>query len=315
MNRLLTRDALVTLFATAAIATAAIVAAAIVAATISTAAMSTASGASPEDRAAAGNARRPFYAFCYDIHDTQKRDFAQQATMLKQVGFDGAGHVGLDNISQRLETLDREGLQLCLVGTSVNLTKPDEALAQYKAAIPLLKGRNTLLYVVLTGYPTQSPEGEAVGIRVLREIADLAAAEKLTVGLYPHTSDWVARAAHATEVVQKVDRPNCGIIFNLCHFLRNEESDTLPQVLRTAGPLVVGVTLNGADLAGRGDADWGRLIQPLDRGNYDMPALLAVLDEIHYEGAIGLMCYGIVDDAQAHLTRSIAQWRLIRPEN
>lgn len=257
----------------------------------------------------ADNGPRPLYAFCYDIHDTQQRDLAQQAAMLKQVGFDGAGHVGLDNIAQRLETLDREGLQLSLAGTSVNLTKPDEAIAQYKAAIPLLKGRNTLLYVVLTGYPTQAPEGEALAIRVLREIADLAAKQNLKVGLYPHTGDWVARADHATAVVTKVNRPNCGIIFNLCHFLRNEEPDTMQAVLRAAGPHVVGVTLNGADLAGRGDADWSRLIQPLDRGNYDMRSLLATLDEIHYEGAIGVMCYGIADDAQSHLTRSIAQWR------
>lgn len=286
----------------------------IAAVAIAAAMHSSASCEPPATRATADNGPRPFYAFCYDIHDTQKRELAQQAAMLKQVGFDGAGHVGLDNIPQRLATLDREGLQLCLAGTSVNLRNPDEAIAQYKASIPLLKGRNTLLYVVLTGFPSQSPEGEEVGIRVLREIADLAAAEKLKVGLYPHTSDWVARADHATAVVKKVDRPNCGIIFNLCHFLRNEEPATMQQVLRAAGPLVVGVTLNGADLAGRGDADWGRLIQPLDRGNYDLPALLAVLDEIHYEGAIGLMCYGIVDDAQAHLTRSIAQWRSIRRE-
>ncbi len=299
MSRCLRLDRIVTLFATAALVAAS---------------FSTASCQPPTARAATDNGPRPFYAFCYDIHDTQKRDLAQQAVMLKQVGFDGTGHVGLENITQRLETLDHEGLQLYLVGTSVNLTKPDEAIAQYKAAIPLLKGRPTLLYVVLSGYPTGVPEREEVGIRVLREIADLAADQNLKVGLYPHTGDWVARSDHATAVVKKVDRPNCGIIFNLCHFLRNEEPDTMRDVLRAAGPHVVGVTLNGADLAGRGDADWGRLIQPLDRGNCDLPALLSMLDEIHYEGAIGLMCYGIADDAQAHLSRSIAQWRSFRRE-
>lgn len=266
----------------------------------------------PVEPGKGANGPRPFYAFCFDIHDTVKRDLAAQATMLKQVGFDGAGHVGLENVAQRLETLDREGLRLCLVGTVVNLTKPEEAVAQYKAAIPLLKGRDTLLYVVLTGYPPQSADGEAIGIRVLREIADLAAEQKLKVGLYPHTNDWVARVDHATAVVKKVDRPNCGVIFNLCHFLRNEDPATMEAVLREAGPHLVGVTVNGADLAGRGDADWNRLIQPLDMGNYDLPKLLATLDAIRYEGSIGLMCYGIVGDCQEHLTRSLSTWRALQ---
>ena len=46
--------------------------------------------------------RRPPAAFTLSLpsvstsHDAQKRDLEQQAAMLKQLGFDGAGHVGLD---------------------------------------------------------------------------------------------------------------------------------------------------------------------------------------------------------------------------
>lgn len=76
MSRCLRLDRIVTLFATAAMVAAS---------------FSTASCQPPTARATTDNGPRPFYAFCYDIHDTQKRDLAQQAVMLKQVGFDGQG--------------------------------------------------------------------------------------------------------------------------------------------------------------------------------------------------------------------------------
>ncbi|MHB0960621.1 MAG: sugar phosphate isomerase/epimerase family protein [Pirellulaceae bacterium] len=270
-------------------------------------------GATPlgaQETPSAAGVTRPFFAFCFDTHDTQNRDLAQQAAMLKQLGFDGAGHVGLDNLAQRLETLDRVGLRLFVAGIAIDIAKaPDEPLNQLKACLPLLKDRDALLYIVLTGYPSRDPRGEESGVNVLREVADLAAEFKVRIGLYPHTSDWVARVDHAVEVAKKVDRPNCGVIFNLCHFLRNEDPATLTKVLHAAQPYLMAVTINGADLAGKNDPDWQRLIQPLDRGSFDLPSLLKELAAMDYSGPIGLMCYGIVGDSQEHLTRSIARWR------
>ncbi len=252
----------------------------------------------------------PFFAFCFDTHDTRKRDLEQQAAMLKQLGFDGAGHVGLDALPQRLDSLDHVGLQLFLAGIVVDLTKaPDEPLNQTKNALPLLKGRDTLLYVVLTGYPSMDARGEEPGVKMLLAMADLAAREKVRIGLYPHTSDWVARVDHAVAVVNKVDRPNCGVIFNLCHFLRNEDPSTMAAVLRSAQPRLMAVTINGADLAGKSDQDWQRLIQPLDCGSFDVRGVLRELKQLDYRGPIGLMCYGISEDSEEHLTRSMARWR------
>lgn len=51
------------------------------------------------------------------------------------------------------------------------------------------------------------------------------------------------------------------------------------------------------------------LIQPLDKGNFDNRRLLGILDDIGYEGAIGLMCYGVPDDPREHLARSMAKWQ------
>ena len=54
---------------------------------------------------------------------------------------------------------------------------------------------------------------------------------------------------------------------------------------------------------------WGRYIQPLDRGSFNMSAFLQTLRQLNYAGPVGLQCYGLTGDARDHLSRSIAAWR------
>ncbi len=49
----------------------------------------------------------PFFPFCIDWHDAKHRSFDQQAVMLKELGYDGVGHIWLDGVAQRLKTARR----------------------------------------------------------------------------------------------------------------------------------------------------------------------------------------------------------------
>ena len=75
-------------------------------------------------------------------------------------------------------------------------------------------------------------------------------------------------------------------------------------------PRLTLVTLNGADRDGR---DWGQLIQPLDRGDFDIPALLSELRRLGYRGPIGLQGYDVANkfhiEPSENLRRSMAAWR------
>ncbi len=250
-------------------------------------------------------ARKPLFAFGFDHHDLRKRDFDQQAQMLKQLKFSGMGHVGLIDLNQRLKALDRVGLKLCLAGERVDLTHASSSyLPQLQAAFETLKGRDTIIYLVLTGQPVND---QAV-VPALRQIAAQAAKCKLRVAIYPHTGEWVRRSDHAVRLARKVDRPNCGVAFNLCHWLKNENPSGLVPLLKSAMPYLMLVTINGADVAGKDDQNWARLIQPLDQGTFDVGMLLNTLRRLGYQGQIGLMCWGIGGDAQTHLQRSMAAW-------
>lgn len=265
------------------------------------------------DRPAAA-ASPPLFAFCFDTHDTQQRSLEEQANMLRELGYAGAGHVGLDALPERLASLDRAGLRLFLTGTAIDLSQPLEPqLSPFLRALPLLEKHAPLLYVTLTGYPPRDPRGNGPGVEALRTLAERAQAHGLCVGIYPHTGDWVVHIDHAIAVAQEVDRPNCGVIFNLCHFLRNEQADTWAAALDRVRPYLQAVMINGADPAGKADPDWQRLIQPLDAGTFDVPELLRHLSASAYDGPIGLMCWGIVADSRDHLQRSIDCWRQWRP--
>src|SRR5512137_1959460 len=62
-----------------------------------------------------------FFAFCIDTHDAKKRNLEQQAALLKDLGYDGVGHLWLDNIPERLKTLDAAGLKLFQIYVRVDI--------------------------------------------------------------------------------------------------------------------------------------------------------------------------------------------------
>jgi sugar phosphate isomerase/epimerase len=105
-----------------------------------------------------------------------------------------------------------------------------------------------------------------------------------------------------------VDRPNVGVMFNLCHWLRVDTSRDYKPLLKLALPRLWAVSINGADEFDE-KPGWDRYIQPLDKGNFDVAGFLRTLRGLGYTGPIGLQCYGIGGDAREHLARSIAVWR------
>ncbi len=255
-----------------------------------------------------------FFAFCIDTHDAKKRNLEQQAQMLKELGYDGVGHLWLDNLAERLKTLDAAGLRLFQITLMVDIapgkTPYDPRL---KEVVPLLKGRSVQFALLVNGLKPSDPAGDARAVEVVREIASLSSEAGAQVVLYPHTAFWLERIEDALRVADKVDRTNVGVMFNLCHWLRVSKDRDYKQPLRKALPRLLAVSINGAD-----DVDpqpgWSRYIQPLDQGSFDVLAFLKALGELGYSGPIGLQCYGIQADAYETLGRSIKAYRAFQRE-
>jgi sugar phosphate isomerase/epimerase len=90
---------------------------------------------------AAEKAPFPFFAYCIDTHDSKHRTLPEQAAMIKELGYDGVGHLWLDNVKERLESLDAAGLKLFQISIRVTVAPGKEAYdKRLKEVMPLLKG-------------------------------------------------------------------------------------------------------------------------------------------------------------------------------
>jgi sugar phosphate isomerase/epimerase len=256
-----------------------------------------------------GSKAPAFFPFCIDWHDAKKRGFAEQAVMLKEQGYGGVGHIWLEGVAERLKTLDAAGLRLYQI-TMVVEVGPGKAPydPRFKEVLGLVKGRGVQFDLLVNGMKPSDPAVDDHAVAILREMSELARDSGAQLLLYPHQGSWIERIEDSIRVADKVDRPNVGVMFNLCHWLRVDPSRDYRPLLKRALPRLWAVSINGADVRDE-KPGWDRYIQPLDRGDFEVAGLLAELKSLGYRGPVGLQCYGIGGDVREHLERSMTAWR------
>ena len=256
---------------------------------------------------AASRLTNPFFVFDNGTGRDQHVPLEDHAELVKRTGYAGIGFTGVEHIPEMLKALEDRNLKMfsIYVGARIDSDKPsyDPGLPE---AIRELQGHGTAIWLTVNG---SAPDGDARATAVVREIADLAAASGLRVALYPHLGMYVARIEDALRVVKNVDRPNVGVTFNLAHFLAVKDEPNLDVRLKEALPHLYMVSINGADHEAEREGGWDRLIQPLDRGEFDVYGLLKKLVSLGYQGPIGLQCYHVPGDPEENLARSMAAWR------
>jgi sugar phosphate isomerase/epimerase len=255
----------------------------------------------------------PFFAMDTATKDAKHQTAKEQVDMLKELGYEGIGigFTGCEELAEMLEQLDKNGLRLFAVYLGVNVDADQQKYdPRLKDAIEILKGRNIILWLFVQSgkHKPSTQEGDARAVEIILEIADMAAEAKVRVALYPHHGFWLERVEDAVRIAEKVNRPNVGVTFNLCHWLRVDDEKNLEPVLKLAMPHLFVVTINGADSRGK---DWKQLIQTLDQGSFDLPGFLETLKDCGYTGPIGFQGYGIGGDARENLKRSMDAWHKI----
>jgi sugar phosphate isomerase/epimerase len=192
---------------------------------------------------------------------------------------------------------------------TVDITPGKQAYdPRFKEVMPLLKGRGVQFLLLMNGLKPSDPAGDERAVEIIREMAALASDSGAQILLYPHSYMWMERIEDAVRVADKVDRPNVGVMFNLCHWLRVSKDRDYKSRLAKAMPRLWAVSISGADEFDD-KPGWAHYIQPLGRGSFDMPAFLKTLRQLGYTGPVGLQCFGIPGDMRDTLAESMKAWR------
>jgi sugar phosphate isomerase/epimerase len=252
-----------------------------------------------------------FFAFCADIHDDKKRTIPQQAAMLKELGYAGYGHLWLDDVELRSETLSLEKLRLFQVYIRVDLSSPqpldEKRIAQI---LPVLRRHKTQLALLFVGGKPLDEKHDDDVAALMKRLADISKPYDVTVVLYPHSGFWLETTHDAIRIARKVNRPGeVGVMFNLCHWMKTDPNRDLRAVLKDAQPWLMSVSLSGSDTPEEVRTGNGNWIQPLGQGTYDIREFLDILRDTHYSGPVGLQCWGIRGDARMHLEQSMKTWK------
>src|SRR5208282_1496387 len=207
---------------------------------------------------------------------------------------------------------EKRGLKMFAIYCAAQVTS--QADLTYSPQLPRLmeslKGHGTIIWLNLHG---QGPAfdritGREPFVGKLRALADTAAANDLRIAIYPHVGDYTARFGNATRLAKVVHHPQLGVTFNLCHCLATGDEGQIPELQAEAGPLLFTVTICGADKGVNG-AQWKRLIQTLDKGDFDVTTVLRAADKAGFTGPIGFQGYGIQGDARSILAPTMAAWQ------
>ncbi|MDG2223575.1 MAG: TIM barrel protein [Rubripirellula sp.] len=224
----------------------------------------------------------------------------QDAKVLRELGFAGISqvHAGGDKLGRQVAAFEKAGSKVLSVYLDVGETPLTRELVQP------LANRDALIEITIRKLTPKT-------VQAVRETAEMASQLNIRVALYPHHGNAIATMPQAMELIQKVGHPNLGVIFNLCHFLKNEKVEDLEVVLKTAGSRLFAVSTCGANSAGE---DWGQLIKPLNQGDFPQTRLMRTLKKLDFQGPVGLQCYGVPGDKRKNLIDSMAAWKKILTE-
>lgn len=253
----------------------------------------------------------PFFVFEDGLWNAKSDSPEYWADLVKETGFDGVELIGLDKVDEMLPALNMNGLKLFTLYIQIDIDKEVPYDQRLKEFLKKYEGKITHLWIHVHSekYSSSDPAGDEKCVRIVNELADYSKQFGIKIAFYPHADFWVEKLEDGVRLAKKINRPNVGTVFNLCHFLKKDEKEYISEKLENAMPYLFLVSINGADDGNTNDMNWDRLIQPLGRGDYDVLKVLKKLKDIGYKNPIGLQCYNIKGKPEEFLKESVTTWK------
>lgn len=158
------------------------------------------------------------------------------------------------------------------------------------------------------------PAGDAPVAAWLAQALEVAARRKIQILVYNHQSFWTETLGDGIRLCEQLAHPNLGIVF--CGYdWYVVEGTGLAPLMRQAMPYLKQVNLSGCRRCPGGNP--AATIEPLDTGEMDNFAVVALLHRLGYTGMLGYLGWGEGGDVYHKLDRSLRalkdmRWRVER---
>ncbi|WP_139959701.1 TIM barrel protein [Flavicella sediminum] len=185
---------------------------------------------------------------------------------------------------------------------SNNIESQNKMWRKTLAALP----DKTSLWVIINGDATKENT-----LTLLKDMAKEGQKLGKDIVIYPHDNCFIESAEDAIPYIEELNEPNLYLTFHLCHELRAGNGNRLLEVGIKAAPYLKFASISGSNttMLENDKGNWSDAIQPLDKGDYDIKRFVTVLQKINFKGKTFLHTFGVEDEPQDHLSRSIAKWQ------
>lgn len=252
----------------------------------------------------------PFFVFEDGLWNTKSDTPEYWTYLIKECGFDGVELIGVDRVDGMLPELKKNDLRLFTLYIQIDLEKEKPYDSRLKEYIKKLENTGLHLWVHVHSekYQPSDPAGDERCIEIISDLADYAKDYGVKIAFYPHSNFWVEKVGDGVRLAKKINNPNVGAVFNLCHYLKKDDKEMIEQNIKNALPYLFLVSINGSDDGDTHQMEWDRLIQPLGRGSYGVLNILKLLKDLGYNNPIGLQCYNIKGEPEKFLKESVQTW-------
>ncbi len=239
--------------------------------------------------------------------------FVDRCEIIKEVGFD-AMHLSLwdgnnwAQAKQLAHVKERYDLEVAGVYIVLDLSFSEND-PRNSGILTLLKtmpeGSTVELAIKSAGrgIVASDPAGDVPVMAWLKNALTICESRNIRILLYTHITHWIDKHSDAIKVCEKMNHPNLGLVFTSGNWYMGEGAN-LANTLRSAMPFLKQVNLSGSRRTPLGFFNVGT-IEPLDMGEMDNFAIVALLRRLGYEGYLGYTGWDEGGDAYNKLERTL----------
>lgn len=191
-----------------------------------------------------------------------------------------------------------------------NFNDPEERKERWKKVVDKIADKNIQLWIIF-GKKMEGITDDFI-LTKLREITVYSKQKNVEIILYPHSDTYIASAEEALPFVEEINNPNLKLALHLYHEVRAGNGSRIDEVFEKVKHQLGAVTLAGTNVVADYTTSKSRdtsTIKPIGYGDFDLINFIKPLIKSNYRGTLAFMNFGINENPDVYLPRSLLEWK------